>query len=69
MPDPMPARSSTSRIMAAKSKPIEERPWGPPPEQQMSRESVDADMAAGGLKVVKAYDFLPEQYFVVYGAD
>ncbi len=50
-------------------KPFEERPWGPPPEQQMSRESVDADMAAGGLKPVKAFDFLPEQYFVVYAAN
>ncbi len=49
-------------------KPFEQRPWGPPPEQQMSRESVDADMAAGGLVPVKAFDFLPEQYFVVYAA-
>ncbi len=47
----------------------EERPWGPPPEQQMSRETVDAEMAEGGLKQIKVYDFLPEQYFVVYGAE
>ena len=49
-------------------KPWAERPWGPPPEQQISRETVDKDMAAGGLKVARAYDFLPEQYFVVYTA-
>ncbi len=30
-------------------KPIEERPWGPPPEQKMPREEVDAAMAAAGL--------------------
>jgi ubiquinone/menaquinone biosynthesis C-methylase UbiE len=50
-------------------KSMEDRPWGPPPEQQISRQTVDADMAAGGLKVVKSYDFLPEQYFVVYAAE
>lgn len=47
-------------------KPWADRPWGPPPEQQMARETVDHDMAAGGFRVAKAYDFLPEQYFVVY---
>lgn len=47
-------------------KPWADRPWGPPPEQQMARETVDRDMAAGGFKVAKAYEFLPEQYFVVY---
>lgn len=49
-------------------KPIAQRPWGPPPEQQIPRERMDADMAAAGLKVIRAYDFLPEQYFVVYSA-
>ncbi len=48
-------------------KPFEERPWGPPPEQQLSRKMVDADMAAAGLKPKKVHDFLPEQYFVEYG--
>jgi len=48
-------------------KPMSERPWGPPPEQQIPRRQMDADMAAAGLKVIRAYDFLPEQYFVVYG--
>jgi len=49
-------------------KPWEERPWGPPPEQQVAREVVDADMKQGGLKPLVEFGFLPEQYFVVYGA-
>jgi hypothetical protein len=47
-------------------KPMSERPWGPSPEQQISRRQMDADMEAAGFKVERAYDFLPEQYFVVY---
>jgi ubiquinone/menaquinone biosynthesis C-methylase UbiE len=47
-------------------KPMSERPWGPLPEQQISRQQMDADMATAGFKVKRAYDFLPEQYFVVY---
>lgn len=46
----------------------EERPWGPPPEQKMSREEVDAAMAEAGLVPVKVHDFLPEQFFVEYAA-
>lgn len=49
-------------------KPMSERPWGPSPEQQISRQQMDADMLAAGFKVERAYDFLPEQYFVVYSA-
>ncbi len=49
-------------------KPMSERPWGPPPEQQFPREQMDREMAAAGFKVLAAYDFLPEQFFVVYGA-
>lgn len=56
-------------IIDYKPKPMSERPWGPPPEQQIPRERMDAEMAAAGLSVVQAYDFLPEQYFVVYKAD
>ena len=44
----------------------EERPWGPPPEQKMSREEVDAAMADAGLVPAKVHDFLPEQFFVEY---
>ncbi len=47
-------------------RPMSERPWGPPPEQQIPRRQMDADMAAAGFKVAQAHDFLPEQYFVVY---
>ncbi len=49
-------------------KPFEQRPWGPPPEQQISRQIVDAEMAEAGLRPVKVHDFLTEQYFVEYGA-
>ncbi len=49
-------------------KPMSERPWGPPPEQQFPREQMDREMIAAGFTVLKAYDFLPEQFFVVYGA-
>jgi len=49
-------------------KPWEERPWGPPPEQHLSKEMLNSEMAEAGLKVVKDHDFLPEQYFVVYEA-
>jgi SAM-dependent methyltransferase len=49
-------------------KPWEERPWGPPPEQKMSREEVDAAMAEAGLVPVRVHDFLTEQFFVEYRA-
>jgi len=45
---------------------MEERPWGPPPEQQVSREEIDAAMVDAGFVVAESHDFLPEQYFVVY---
>lgn len=48
-------------------KPVEERPWGPPPSQWMSREEVDAAMAEAGLVPVKVHTFLTEQFFVEYG--
>lgn len=49
-------------------KPIEERPWGPPPEQEMPRAEVDAAMAAAGLTPAAVHDFLTEQFFVEYRA-
>lgn len=49
-------------------KPFAERPWGPPPEQQMSREALDGYMEKGGLKPARAHTFLTEQYFVEYVA-
>ena len=27
---------------------------------------MDTEMAAAGFKVLQAYDFLPEQFFVIY---
>jgi 2-polyprenyl-3-methyl-5-hydroxy-6-metoxy-1,4-benzoquinol methylase len=54
-------------IIDYKPKPMSERPWGPSPEQQFPQEQLDREMAAAGFKVVKAYDFLPEQFFVIYG--
>ena len=56
-------------IIDYRPKSFEERPWGPPPQQQMSKEEVDADFAAAGLKVLRSHDFLPEQYFVEYGVE
>jgi 2-polyprenyl-3-methyl-5-hydroxy-6-metoxy-1,4-benzoquinol methylase len=53
-------------VIDYRPKPFEERPWGPPPEQQMSKESVDEDMAGAGFAPAEVFDFLPEQYFVVY---
>ena len=47
----------------------EVRPWGPLPHNQFPKETVDAEMAAAGLKPVKVHDFLTEQYFVEYRAD
>jgi SAM-dependent methyltransferase len=47
-------------------KPMSERPWGPLPEQQIPRQQMDAEMAAAGFTVERSYDFLPEQYFIVY---
>ena len=50
-------------------KPWEERPWGPPPEQHLPRATLDAAMAEAGLTPIRVHDFLPEQYFVEYGAE
>jgi hypothetical protein len=56
-------------IIDYKPKPWEDRPWGPPPQQQTSREEPDEHFAQAGLKPVKVHDFLDEQYFVEYGAE
>ena len=53
-------------IIDYRPKPFEERPWGPTPEQQTSREELDGHMAEAGFRVAEEYDFLSEQYFVVY---
>ncbi len=54
-------------IIDYRPRPMSERPWGPPPEQQFPREQLDREMAAAGFTVTASYDFLPEQFFVVYG--
>ena len=56
-------------IIDYRPKPWEERPWGPLPEQQIPRETLDTELAAAGLKPVKAHEFLPEQYFLIYGTE
>lgn len=43
-------------------------PEGPPPEARLTPEQVDAELAAAGLKRTAQHDFLPNQYFLVYGA-
>jgi arsenite methyltransferase len=54
-------------IIDYKPKPMSDRPWGPPPEQQFPKDQLDRELAAAGFKVLQSYDFLPEQFFVVYG--
>jgi SAM-dependent methyltransferase len=49
-------------------KTLEERPWGPPPSQNMSEEELTSDLEKAGFRKVKQHDFLPEQYFVIYEA-
>ena len=46
--------------------PEAEREFAPPPQQQVARADLDADMAAAGFQVRESFDYLPEQYFVVY---
>jgi SAM-dependent methyltransferase len=63
-----PALAPNGRVVIIdyRPKPMSERPWGPPPEQQFPKEQLDREMAAAGFKVSKAFDFLPEQFFVIY---
>lgn len=55
-------------VIDYKPKPWEERPWGPPPEQHTPIDEVTEHFGKAGLKLVASYDFLPEQYFLVFGA-
>jgi arsenite methyltransferase len=50
-------------------KPWEERPWGPTTEQQVPKETLNAEMAAAGFAVAREFDFISEEYFVVYEAE
>lgn len=56
-------------IIDYRPKSWEERPWGPPPGQQIPRETIDTEFAAAGLKPVRVHEFLPEQYFVEYTSE
>jgi SAM-dependent methyltransferase len=53
-------------IIDYRVKPFEERPWGPPPEQQIPKEQLNSEIEAAGFKRVADHDFLPEQYFMIY---
>jgi len=64
-----PATGGRIVIIDYRLKSWEERPWGPPPEQQLSRDQVDVDFAAVGLMPVRGHEFLPEQYSVEYMAE
>jgi ubiquinone/menaquinone biosynthesis C-methylase UbiE len=43
-------------------------PVGPPPGMKLSEEEVIAEFKAAGLRLVKTFDFLPYQYFLVFQA-
>jgi SAM-dependent methyltransferase len=53
-------------IIDYRPKPMSERPWGPPPEQQFPSDQLDREMADAGFGVRQSFDFLPEQFFVIY---
>lgn len=53
-------------IIDYRVKPWEERPWGPPPQQQIPKDQLNSEIEAAGFKRVADHDFLPEQYFMVY---
>ena len=55
-------------VIDYRPKPWEERPWGPPPQQQIDRQVIDDAMAGVGLAPIQVHEFLPEQYFVIYAA-
>ena len=44
----------------------DERGFGPPREMQLSRQTVDAELATSGFHPAAEHAFLPEQYFVEY---
>jgi arsenite methyltransferase len=55
-------------IIDYRPKPWEDRPWGPPPEQQVPLEEIHAAMTAAGFALTESHEFLPEQYFAVFAA-
>jgi SAM-dependent methyltransferase len=53
-------------IIDYRVKPFEERPWGPPPEQQIPKDQLNEEIEAAGFKRTADHEFLPEQYFMIY---
>jgi SAM-dependent methyltransferase len=49
--------------------PTAQREFAPPPEQQVPQATLESEFATAGLGVERAYDFLPEQYFLVFTAE
>lgn len=50
-------------------KSMEERPWGPSPDQQVSQTVLEEEMRLAGMKLRESYDFLPEQHFTIFGLE
>lgn len=63
---PALAEGGRVAIIDFRHDPEAEREFAPRPEQQVPRSTLDREMAAAGFEVVEAFDFLPEQYFVIY---
>lgn len=53
-------------IVDFRYEPDSDREFAPPPEQQIARDVLDHEMSEAGFEVAEAFDFLPEQYFVIY---
>jgi len=64
------ALSSGGRVVVIDFRfdPDAEREFAPPPEQQVPRATLDEEMAEAGFEIAETFDFLPEQYFVIYRA-
>ena len=54
--------STDSRIAVVDFRPSSERG----PRHKLAREAVESEMTAAGFEVAERYDFLPDQYFVVF---
>ena len=66
----LPALAPEGRVVIVDFRydPEAEREFAPHPDQQVPRKILDKEMAEAGFEVAEAFDFLPEQYFVVYRA-
>lgn len=66
----LPALAPGGRVVVIDFRydPEAEREFAPPPEQQVPRATLDEEMAAAGFVIAETFDFLPEQYFVIYKA-